>query len=250
MTKAPRDAHEWVSFEDDEEDRTWRFDLTYLESNWVCIFNDGCQGVLTEATPELGQGCCSYGAHLLDEEDERRTLQRAKQLTAKEWQFKDVAPDELIMTNEAGDRVTAQVDDACVFLNRPDFALGSGCAFHVAAANHNESFVQWKPEVCWQLPLRRDEEEGPDDHVTTSIGQWERRHWGDGGFEFHWWCSEDPSAYRGTSRVVDTMKDELIEMIGKRNYKRLLAFMDERAARTAKGQLLPHPVVRSKTKQA
>ena len=76
------------------------------------------------------------------------------------------------------------------------------------------------------------------------------RHWGDGGFEFHWWCSEDPSAYRGTSRVVDTMKDELIEMIGKRNYKRLLAFMDERAARTAKGQLLPHPVVRSKSKQA
>jgi hypothetical protein len=42
------------------------------------------------------------------------------------------------------------------------------------------------------------------------------------------------------------MKDELIEMVGKRNYKRLLAYMDERAARTVKGQLLPHPVVRTK----
>lgn len=244
MTKAPHDAHEWVSFEDDEEDRTWRFDLTYLESNWMCIFNDGCQGVLTEATPELGQGCCSYGAHLLDDEDEARTLKRADQLSAEEWQLKDRAPNELIVTNESGDRVTAQIDDACVFLNRPDFALGSGCAFHVAAANRDESFVTWKPEVCWQLPLRRDEEEGPDDHITTSIGQWERRHWGDGGFEFHWWCSEDPSAYRSQQRVVDSMKDELIEMVGKKNYKRILAYIDDRAARTAKGQLLPHPVVR------
>ena len=63
---APPDAHEWVSFEDAEEMRTWVFDVTFLASRWTCIFGRGCQGVLTGPAPELVQGCCSYGAHFTD----------------------------------------------------------------------------------------------------------------------------------------------------------------------------------------
>ena len=59
----PDDAHEWVSFDDPDEERTWLFDVTFLASAWTCIFGHGCQGVLTGPTPELVQGCCSYGAH-------------------------------------------------------------------------------------------------------------------------------------------------------------------------------------------
>ena len=47
-----------------DEERTWVFDVTFLTSNWTCIFGNGCQGVLTGPAPELVQGCCSYGAHL------------------------------------------------------------------------------------------------------------------------------------------------------------------------------------------
>ena len=65
----PGDAHEWVSFEDSDEQRTWRFDVTFLLSKWECIYGRGCQGVLTGPSPELEQGCCSYGAHFTDEED-------------------------------------------------------------------------------------------------------------------------------------------------------------------------------------
>src|SRR5665213_3659589 len=67
------------------------FDVTFLESNWKCIFGSGCQGVLTEATPELVQGCCSYGAHFTDEKDQRRVEKAAKRLTADQWQFKSKA---------------------------------------------------------------------------------------------------------------------------------------------------------------
>ena len=35
------DLHEWVSFEDPDEDRTWLFDVTFLTSNWNCIFGRG-----------------------------------------------------------------------------------------------------------------------------------------------------------------------------------------------------------------
>ena len=164
MTPSPDDAREWVSFSSTEEERTWRFDLTFLESNWLCIFGQGCQGVLTGPAPELVQGCCSYGAHLVDKADAANVLAKAALLEDGEWQFKHRAPDKLVHKNDDGDLVTALVDDACVFLNRPDFDGGPGCAFHVAAANRNESYVGWKPEVCWQLPLRREDEVGDEVH--------------------------------------------------------------------------------------
>ena len=68
-TPLPNDLHEWVSFDDHEEDRTWVFDVTFLTSSWNCIFGNGCQGVLTGTAEELVQGCCSYGAHFVDADD-------------------------------------------------------------------------------------------------------------------------------------------------------------------------------------
>jgi hypothetical protein len=245
MAAAPQDAHEWVSFEDEEEERSWRFDLTFLESRWTCIFGAGCQGVLTAPSPELVQGCCSYGAHFVDEEDAARVQAVIPRLEAEDWQFRDVAPEELIVRNDDGELVTVLHDDACVFLNRPGFAAGAGCAFHVAAARHGEHYVGWKPEVCWQLPLRREDEVGPDGFVTTSIGQWDRRHWGEGGKEFAWWCTEEPAAFVGDERVVDSMREELVEMVGLRTYERLVAFLAERDLRLADSVRLEHPVLRS-----
>ena len=53
--RPPADSHEWVSFDDLEEERTWVFDVTFLTSNWKCIFGEGCQGVYTAPAPELEQ---------------------------------------------------------------------------------------------------------------------------------------------------------------------------------------------------
>src|SRR5688572_23803801 len=87
----PEGLHEWVSFEDPEEQRTWVFDVTFLMSKWTCIFGRGCIGVLTGPAPELEEGCCSYGAHFTGEEDLIRVKQAADTLTADQWQFKDLA---------------------------------------------------------------------------------------------------------------------------------------------------------------
>ena len=78
----PDDAHEWVSFGDPEEDRTWVIDVTFLTSAWKCIYFEGCQGVLTGPAPELAEGCCSYGAHLSDRKDARRVEAAAAKLHA------------------------------------------------------------------------------------------------------------------------------------------------------------------------
>jgi hypothetical protein len=109
----PADAHEWVSFEDPDEERTWVFDVTFLTSNWTCIFGRGCQGVLTGPAPELVHGCCSYGAHFIDGADRRRVEKIAATLTAEQWQFRDKAKrGGIAKKNRAGEVVTRIVDGA------------------------------------------------------------------------------------------------------------------------------------------
>ncbi len=84
-------AREWVSFADPaDEGRTWQIDVTFLLSSWECIFGCGCQGIWTEPTPELAQGCCSYGAHFSDKADRDHVVKAARSLTADEWQFAKV----------------------------------------------------------------------------------------------------------------------------------------------------------------
>jgi hypothetical protein len=223
----------------------WMFDVTFLESNWTCIFGNGCQGVLTGPTPELVQGCCSYGAHFVDEKDRRRVEKAAKLLTDDQWQFKSKGKSGTTRTKKNGEMVTKLVQDACIFLNRPDFHRGAGCALHVMAIDNDESYIPLKPEVCWQLPLRRDDEVQDDGHVITRIGQWNRRDWGAGGAEFHWWCTESASAFVGKTRVVDSMREELTAMVGEKVYDRLRAYLDNRATQP-KGTRLAHPVLRKR----
>jgi len=242
---APLDAHEWVSFEDPREDRTWLVDVTFLASAWRCIYGDGCQGVLTAPAAEQEQGCCSYGAHLADDEDAARVEAAALTLTGEQWQFRSKGRRKsgVLKRDREGGVTTRLVDDACIFLNRPDHPGGPGCALHRAALERGLAPLELKPDVCWQLPLRRSDVVGDDGHVTTTIGEWQRRHWGEGGAEFHWWCTEAPEAFIGAEPVYRTLRDELVAITGDEVYDLLTAYFDSRVAR--KGTTaLPHPATR------
>jgi len=261
--RAPVGAHEWVSFPDPDEDRTWLFDVTFLESNWTCIFGRGCQGVLTGPAPELVHGCCSYGAHMTGGKDARRVEKAAATLTAEQWQFwrqgqkRDGKRMRIFERNAAGDFTTRLVKDACIFLNRPEFPGGAGCALHRAALEQRQAPLELKPDVCWQLPLRREDEVADDGHVTSTIRQWDRRDWGEGGFEFHWWCTEAPDAFVGDRPVHKEMHDELVALVGAKVFRRLQRYLDARAAvvaapatngsagaRPGDPVALPHPALR------
>ena len=238
------DLHEWVSFEDPEEERTWVFDLTYLTSPWRCIFGEGCLGVLTGPAAELEQGCCSYGAHFVDEEDEATTLAYAARLTSEQWQHKDKARRKggATKTTKDGERKTRVVDGACIFLNAPDFPGGMGCALHIGAVAAGERPLDWKPDVCWQLPLRLEEHTDDHGHVTSTLREWKRRDWGAGGDEFHWWCTDGPEAFVDHRPVYETNRDEIVEMVGETAYE---LFLEHLAARGT-SQLLPHPALKRK----
>ncbi len=243
----PADAHEWLSFEDPDEERTWLFDVTFLTSTWHCIFGCGCQGVLTEPTPELEQGCCSYGAHFTGAKDARRVERAARHLPAELWQFaKQGRRRGVVKRLPGGDLSTRLVDGACIFLNRPGFPAGTGCALHLAAAASGRNHTELKPDVCWQLPLRREDESAPDGHVTSVVRQWERRHWGGGGEDFAWWCTEDPAAFGAADQVYVSMQTELELMVGRPVYEMLVRYLEGRTAPGGKASVtpLPHPTLR------
>lgn len=231
-----------MSFEDAEEDRTWVFDVTFLTSAWTCIYGRGCQGVLTGPSPELEQGCCSYGAHFVDDEDEATTLAHAARLSPEQWQLRDVAIRKGGATkrNKAGEIKTRLVDGACIFLNRPGFAGGIGCALHRGALDAGERPLDWKPDVCWQLPLRLDDHANDDGHVTSTLREWKRRDWGAGGAEFHWWCTDDDLAFVDRVPVYETLEAEIVEMIGRKPYD---LFVEHVAVRV-RSQYLPHPALK------
>ena len=135
----PEDVHEWLSFEDPEEDRTWVFDVTFLLSSWSCIYGHGCQGVLTGPAEHLEQGCCSYGAHFIDDDDLAGVEAAAQLLTKEQWQLRAKAKrGGITTTDDDGARTTRVVDGACIFLNRPGFAGGVGCALHIGALEAGE----------------------------------------------------------------------------------------------------------------
>jgi hypothetical protein len=236
------DLHQWVSFEDDKEDRTWVWDLTFLTSNWTCLFGNGCPGIGTAPAPEREEGCCSFGAHFTDAADRARVEARIAELEPGEWQHQAKARRRPpIHVNDEGETVSRVVDGACIFLNRPDHPGGAGCALHAAALRRGESIVDWKPEVCWQVPVRRHDETDPYGHVTSTIREWKRRDWGPGGEEFHWWCTESPEAFIGHQQVWEACEDELVALTSRRAYAALRKYLRSRPAGSV---IVPHPALK------
>ncbi|BAN00339.1 hypothetical protein [Ilumatobacter coccineus] len=242
------DAVESTFVEITRPDVTWRFEREFLTSNWTCLFGNGCKGILTADATELNQGCCSLGAHFGDgpagQEESRQVSAMAALLTPEQWQHHDAgttdhlpdgAGEPVAGIHGDGDRThTRVVDGACVFLNRPGFAGGEGCALHIAAAEFGDSPTEWKPSVCWQLPLRVDwalvDDTDPEGPETATVRRWSRADWGKHGETMHWCCterSEGAEAYSGDNQVIESLRDELEALSDESVYDELNEALDE-----------------------
>lgn len=224
----PADGHRWIELLDVAGDR-WLFDATFLLSGYECIYGKGCQSIDSEPDESDSLGCCIHGAHFVDEDDRSDVAAHADQLDDSNWQHRARATQKgsPFKQNKSGDWVTRKVDGACIFLNRSDFPGGQGCALHRAALERGERPVDWKPDVCWQVPIRLDVHTDDYENDTVFVRAWERRDWGPGGDEFHWWCIEEPVAYTNPNPVYITSRDELILLIGPELYARLVTVLED-----------------------
>jgi hypothetical protein len=219
----------WVEFED-PGDATQRFrcDLTWLTSRWNCIFGSGCRGIYADRPTD---GCCTLGAHFSDPADEVRVASVVEQLAPEDWQWHAAGRQvSWVETDPDGERKTAVRAGACVFLNRPGFVSGEGCALHAFALRDGRHPLETKPNVCWQLPIRRlFREVERTDHTSyteVSITEYDRRGWGEGGHDLDWYCSGNTEAHVGAEPVYLSSATELIALMGQPAYDVLAAGCD------------------------
>ena len=240
---APNFARDWVEFANPANpEELFKCDLTWLTSYWQCIYGDGCCGIDADK-PDAG--CCSDGAYYTSKEDEDRVLKAAKKLTRAEWQFYDQARAKKsggkLQITEIGldkDRKTRKVKDSCIFLNRvgyeaPGYTGSFGCALHHLAVREQVHLVDTKPDICWQLTLRRSwetREMGDKEITVVVIGEYERLAWGDGGADFDWYCTSNSEAHVGRVPVYQSNKIELTKMMGEAGYSELEKLCDSRMA--------------------
>jgi hypothetical protein len=242
---APNFARDWVEFRNpDNSEEIFKCDITWLTSYWQCIYGNGCCGIDADK-PDAG--CCSDGAYYTNKMDEERVLKSARKLTKSEWQFYDQARDKSkknLNISEIGldkDRKTRKINDSCIFLNRvgyeaPGYTGKFGCALHHLANKEGSHPVDTKPDICWQLPLRRSWEvrdEGEKEITVVVIGEYERSAWGEGGADLDWYCTSNSEAHVGKIPVYHSSKTELIKMMGKAGYLELEKLCDSRMAAIA-----------------
>ncbi len=225
----------WVEFTNPaDESEVLKCDLTWLTSSFTCIFGSGCAGIYADS-PDVG--CCTLGAHFADKDDERRVAGFVEQLTPEHWQFhpgRPVKRKDWTEKDEDGERKTRmhEVDGqrSCVFANRPDFAPssgggGAGCALHGLALEQGRNPLETKPDVCWQLPIRRTfreiERMDGTSYVEVTITEYDRRGWGPGGHDLDWYCSGNTEAHVGVEPVYVTNEAELVAMMGRKAYDEL-----------------------------
>jgi len=242
----------WLEFVDPaDEGQVFRCDLTWLTSNWTCIFGNGCQGIYS-TSPDAG--CCALGAHFSDKDDEERVAGWVEKLDDDLWQNRSLALNpkgklarKRWTETEDGDRKTRTVEgpagSACIFHNGRDFPGGYGCALHALALREGVHFVETKPDVCWQLPIRRTfrDVERPDgtSYQEISIGEYERAGWGPGGHDLDWYCSGNTDAHVGAEPVFLSNATELIALMGQAAYDVLAAACETHLR--SRSQLALHP---------
>ncbi|WP_256838511.1 hypothetical protein [Ornithinimicrobium faecis] len=238
----------WAEFTDPAEpEQRVRADLTWLTSSWHCIFGSGCAGIYADRPDD---GCCTLGAHFTDDDDLARVTAVAEQLGPDEWQFHDEGSAVVDGrpgwqdVDEDGETVTTRrVEGACVFLNRPGHPAGAGCALHSHAVLEGSPPHQAKPDVCWQLPIRRSYRtvERPDDtsYLEITIAEYDRRGWGPGGHDLDWYCSGRPEAHTAPEPAYLGLAAELTELLGAEAYAELSAHCEAHLAAVAAARQSP-----------
>ncbi|WP_183094266.1 hypothetical protein [Nocardioides stalactiti] len=227
-----------------------RCDLTWLTSSFTCIFGQGCAGIYADS-PDTG--CCTLGAHFADAADEERVAGFVDQLTPEQWQFhpgRKVRRRDWVDKDEDGDRKTRahEVDGqrGCVFHNRADFPTGAGCALHGLALQIGRNPLETKPDVCWQLPIRRlfreVERQDGTSYTEVTITEYDRRGWGAGGHDLDWYCSGNTEAHVAVEPVYVTNEPELVELMGRPAYDELVRHCE--AHLRSRSALALHPADR------
>jgi len=244
---------EWLTFPSpDDPDRQYRVNVSFLLSNYQCIFGQGCPGSLNHR-PDPDYGCCERGVTFIDEDDFAHVSAMVDELTAEDADNLEHIRNRgwYLSTRSGKPYKTRKLDHLCIFGNRTGGAAGKpGCAFHHLAARTGKHHTDTKPFICWSVPLNFSDEdpEEPGGRNTTIVSAFSADGWGatdddeeaDGRGHLGWWCIDTPDAYRGALPVYRSFEHELRKGMGSdAAYERMVELLEplERPRFPMPGQL-------------
>lgn len=223
---------------EDGYNRRYRVNVSFMMSNWHCIFGQGCPGVLISSAND-DAGCCQIGVHL-----ERKEIAKLSELV-RQMGPEDVDNYEDIQRNgwkykvkDEGERDsgytyhTRVVEGACVLANRAGGKTGKvGCSLHAFALKTGQDPNDTKPNICWQVPigvvLSTDEEE---EEEVIEIGPTTGKRWGSNdpnavGFP-GWFCTETPEAFSSDEILYRREESSLRRQMGNDAYDEMCRLLE------------------------
>ena len=221
------------------ERRTWVFDATFLRSNWSCIYGAGCKGVLDDDATELAQGCCSTAPTSSTTTTCRPCSTSLTRLEPRHWQNYKKGHNKGVLETEDGATKT-RVVEGCVHLPQPArLPRRRRCALHIAALEAGERHIDWKPDVCWQLPLRLEHHTDDNGYVTSTPARVEAARLGRGRRRLPLVVHRERRRVRRRPPAYQYLRDEIIEMVGQAAYDQMVVLLER-----PKWTPLPHPATR------
>jgi len=73
---------------------------------------------------------------------------------------------------------------------------------------------------------------------VSTVTEFDRRSWGEGGRDLHWWCTSSPEAHGAGEPLYLSYGPELTALLGEPAYTQLARLC---AARLSTGLIAPHP---------
>lgn len=223
---------QWLEVTDDDGD-PWLIDMTFMLSTYRCTFGNGCPGAWTH---EGYSGCCSTGPWFSGGNDTvERLAPYVDRLKAEHTDnYDEIQKSWAVVFSDEGESRVRKKDGYCIFFNKGKADGSTGCSLHSEAERQGEDWRDWKPEICWQVPMRNDSN---DTHnILTAWDRDEFGGWGNGDEpEGGFWCIDNqanyPSAFGKTTsagntpeeRVFQSLENEISRLVGRNAYNQIRA---------------------------
>jgi len=231
---------EWLTFPaPDDRTHQFRVNVSFLLSNYRCIYGCGCPSTHGDAA-RAHLGCCGHGVEFVSDEDFEHVAAMVEELTAEDADNIAEIRSDWYYAKQRVPFKTRKFAGACIFSNPPDGPTGkTGCAFHHLAERTGRNPADTKPDICWRVPLNFSSEEPaePNGRDTTIVSAFSADAWGD----VDWWCVDRPAAYSSAQPVYRTFEHELRKGMGDEGYERMVELLQEIPAprHPMPGQRLP-----------
>jgi hypothetical protein len=183
---------EWLTFPaPDDPQHQFRVNVSFLLSNYECIFGRGCPGLLNRGIhPDVA--CCERGVTFIDDEDFAHVADMVDELAAEDC-------DNIAHVRRRGWYQSSSS-------GRPYKTLNFSSEQPIEPGGRSTTIVSAFTADAWG---------GTDDHEDP-LG---RGHMG-------YWCIDTPDAYRSAQPVYRSMEYELRKEMGDAAYERLAELLD------------------------